>query len=95
MQEQLVRDITARLYSSPPPPDEDSKEEALNNEMEARLASYQDRGLVVPLEYSVETNFLSRAKQAQKQQTSQFGLNYGVEERRSASEQIGDLGLAL
>ena len=62
VQEQLVRDITARLYSSPPPPDEDSKEEALNNEMEARLASYQDRGLVVPLEYSVETNFLSRAK---------------------------------
>ena len=63
--------------------------------MESRLAGYQNRGLVVPLEYSVETNFLSRAKQAQKQQTNQFGLNYGTVERRSASEQIGDLGLAL
>lgn len=95
VREQFTKDITARLYSSPPPPEDDPKEEQLNDEMEARLVNYQNKGLVVPLEYSVETNFLSRAKQAQKQQTNQFGLNYGMEERRSASEQIGDLGLAL
>ena len=66
MREQFVKDITARLYSSPPPPGDDSQEEQLNDEMEARLASYQNKGLVGPLESSVETNFLSRAKQAQR-----------------------------